>query len=133
MILQNRTSGGVWTAENREVSVQSIPSITQVIRTSIFMHPLRHAALAVVTAGVCSLSLLAIAQAGPTGNPPAVHKQHFYRAPALVHLSGAAEAWMSGRCDGPYQSEFPPCISAFPAAAPNYHYGWHPGPTFNVE
>jgi hypothetical protein len=79
---------------------------------SILTHLLRHATLAVVTVAGCSLSLLASAQTGTTRNPPVVHKrQHLYRVPALGHLSGAAEAWMSGR----------------------YHGGSHPGPTFNDE
>jgi hypothetical protein len=90
-------------------------------------HLMRDAALAAVTAGTCSLCLLAVAQAGQTG---AVHKKHLYRAPALDYLSGAAEAWMSGRCDGPYQSEFPPCIyPTFPTGSPYYYSGWCPPPS----
>jgi hypothetical protein len=74
---------------------------------SLSTHLLRRAALAGVTAGAC---LLAIAQAEAAGKPSVAHKRHFYRAPVLDHWSGPAEAWMSGRCDRPLQSEFPPCI-----------------------
>jgi hypothetical protein len=90
-------------------------------------HPLRCAALAAVTASAGSLSLLAIAQAEPAGDRPAVHKRPLHREPYFGHLSGPAEAWVNGRCDGAYQSEFPPCIF------PNYHSRWHSGPTFNDE
>jgi hypothetical protein len=100
---------------------------------SISRHPLRRATLAVVTAGACSLSLLAIAQAEPPHNPPAMHKRHLQREPYFGHLTGPAAAWVSGRCDGTYQSEFPPCISAFWARSPYYNRGWRPGPTFNDE
>ena len=61
---------------------------------SILTHPLRHAALATITTGACSLSLLAIAQAGTVGNPPAVHKR-LQREPYFGHLSGVAAAWVS--------------------------------------
>jgi hypothetical protein len=82
-------------------------------------HPLRRVVLPVVTAGACSLSLLAIAQAAPTHNPPALHKRHLYRAPYFGHLSGPAEAWVDGRCDLPLRSEFPPCIyPTFSAGSP---------------
>lgn len=92
---------------------------------SIVTHPLRHAALAVIAAGACSLSLLSAAQAGPTGNPPALHKRHLYRAPYFGRLAGPAEAWINGRCDLPLRSEFPPCIyPTFPAGSPYYYSGW---------
>jgi hypothetical protein len=74
---------------------------------SISTHPFPHAALVLVTAGAF---LLAIAHAEAAGNTSVAHKRHFYRAPILGHWSGPAEAWMSGRCDRPLQSEFPPCI-----------------------
>ena len=45
----------------------------------------RHAALAALTARACSLSLVAIAQAGTKGNPPAVHKRHLQREPYFGH------------------------------------------------
>jgi hypothetical protein len=75
-------------------------------------HPLRYAALAAVTTSACSLSLLGIAQARPAGNPSTVHKRHLNREPYFGHLTGPANAWVSGRCDGTYQSQFPPFISA---------------------
>jgi len=97
-------------------------------------YPLRHVALAAVVAGACSLSLVAIGQAGPTHHPPALHKRHLHRAPYFGHLSGAAEAWVNGQCELPLRSEFPPCIySTFPADSPYYYSGWHPGPTFDDE
>jgi hypothetical protein len=40
-------------------------------------------------------------------------------------------AWdTSGRCARPYQNQFPPCQSTFPAGDPNYH-GSRPGVTFD--
>ena len=74
---------------------------------SISTHPLGYAALVLVTGGAC---LLAIAHAEAAGNRSVAHKRHFYRAPDPSRWSGPAQAWMSGRCDRPLQSEFPPCI-----------------------
>ena len=85
----------------------------------------RHAALAALTAGACSLSLVAIAQAGTKGNPPAVHKRHLQREPYFGHLTGVAAAWVSGQCDQPGQSELPPCIyPTLPAGSVYYYEGW---------
>lgn len=93
---------------------------------SITTYLVRQAALAVVTAGASSLPLLAIAQAGPMHNPPALYKRHVHRVPYFGYtLSGPAEAWVNGRCDRPLQSELPPCI--FPT------FRWGAGPTFNHE
>ena len=47
-------------------------------------HPLRYAALAAVTAGACSLSLVTIAQAVTKGNPAAVHKLQLHGEPISV-------------------------------------------------
>jgi hypothetical protein len=95
---------------------------------SIFTYPLPHAALAAIAAGACSMSLLSVAQADGTDNPPATHKRHLHRAPYFGHLSGPAEAWLSGRCDRPLRSEFPPCIYPTFPGSPYYYSGWHPGP-----
>ena len=101
---------------------------------SRFMHPLRHAVLATLTFGACSLSLMAMAQAGSTGNPPVVYKRHLLRAPYFNHLSGAAAAWANGRCDRPLRSEFPPCMyPAFPEGSQYYYSGRHLHPIFNDE
>jgi hypothetical protein len=96
---------------------------------SKLMCPLGHAA---VSAGACLLSLLAVAKAEPAGNPAAVHKRHL-QEPYFGHLTGPAEAWVNGRCDGTYQSQFPPCISASWARTPYYHAPWHRRPAFNDE
>jgi hypothetical protein len=85
---------------------------------------LRRLALAAVNAGACSLSLLSTAQAGPAGNRAVVHKRHFHSETYFGHLSGPAAAWVSGQCDGTYQSQFPPCVSAVWARAPYYHARW---------
>ena len=91
---------------------------------SILTHSLRHAALAATTAGACSLSLLAIAQAGTAGNPPAVHKRHLQREPYFGYLTGVAAAWVSGQCDQPGQSHPPLHLSDAPSGAPYYYEGW---------
>jgi hypothetical protein len=83
---------------------------------SVLRYPLGRAALAVITACACLLSLLSVAQAGPTDNLPTMHKGHLRRAPYFGHLSGPAKAWVDGRCNLPLQSEFPPCISTFPTS-----------------
>jgi hypothetical protein len=105
---------------------------------AILTHPLRYAALVVVTAGACSLSVVAIAQAGTAGKP-AVHKRHLQHESYFGHLTGPAAAWVSGQCDRPLQSELPPCIYwAWPAPYhytvwPYYRTGWRPAPTLNDE
>jgi hypothetical protein len=50
----------------------------------VLTHPSRPAALSGVTDGACLLFLLAVAQAGPTDNSPAVHKRHYTASPISV-------------------------------------------------
>jgi len=49
-------------------------------------------------------------------------------APAHRDLYGAAPAG----CTWPYQNQFPPCMSTWPAGDPHYH-GSRPGPTFDDD
>ena len=56
-----------------------------------------------------------------------------HHEPYFGHLTGPADAWVNGRCDGTYQSEFPPCISASWVRSPYYRGGWNAGRTFNDE
>jgi hypothetical protein len=92
---------------------------------SILTHRLRHLALAVAGGAVCSLSLVALAQAGLVSNRAALHKRHLQQEPYFGRLSGVAAAWVSGQCDRPLQSELPPCIyPTFPAGSPYYYEGW---------
>lgn len=104
-------------------------------------HKLLHAAIVAVAA--VSFWLPMVAHAGPGQQAERVHsaKPHprkhvagtYRRRPAAIApsgLFGSAPNRETSRCSWPYQSQFPPCMSTWPAGDPNYHGSW-PGPTFD--
>jgi hypothetical protein len=98
---------------------------------------LRSATVLTIVAGLLSLSMLSIASANQTAEQTRVATVH-----PKKHVAGTS--WQSGTerrelyrsapagCTWPYQNQFPPCMSTWPAGDPHYH-GSRPGPTFNDE
>jgi hypothetical protein len=103
---------------------------------------LRRVTIAAIAATGLSLSMAPVAQAAPQpqGTPlatthPAKHtaKPHWRQSTATHRdLYGAVPARGPAGCTWPYQNQFPPCMSTWPAGDPNYH-GSRPGPTFLDE
>jgi hypothetical protein len=101
---------------------------------------LPRAAIFMVAASAFSLSMLSIARADqPVEQTHAAKthpKKHVARArrtqPGIGpgRLYGSAPNWQTTRCKWPYQNQFPPCMSTWPAGDPNYH-GPRPGVTFD--
>lgn len=102
---------------------------------------LRRAALAALAAASLSLPMLSVASAdqpaqqtqASTTHPKkqAVKPQSRQPGVAPQPLFGSADSWVAKRCAWPYQNQFPPCMSTWPAGDPNYH-GSRPGPTFDA-
>jgi hypothetical protein len=98
----------------------------------------RRAAVVAMTAASLSLPMLSIARADPPADQPhAVQpknhaKTNWQSAAQRKELYGSTRTENSGRCAWPYQNQFPPCMSTWPAGDPHYH-GPRPGPTFNDE
>jgi hypothetical protein len=100
----------------------------------------RHAAFVVMAAASLSLPMLSIARADPPADRPHAAtvqpKNHaktaWQSAAQRQKLYGSARPANTGRCSWPYQNQFPPCMSTWPAGDPHYH-GSRPGPTFDDE
>ncbi len=102
----------------------------------------RHAVIAAVAVALLSPPMLSVAQADqradrthaatvhPRAHTARNHHQRHREAGIGRKLYGAAPN--RGRCTWPYQNQFPPCMSTWPAGDPNYHGSSHPGVTFDA-
>jgi hypothetical protein len=100
---------------------------------------LRHAAIAAVAAVLLSPPMLSVAQADqgagrmhaatmhPRTHAAGIRHQRHRESGIRPGIYGAAPN--ADRCAWPYQNQFPPCMSTWPAGDPNYH-GSRPGVTF---
>jgi hypothetical protein len=102
--------------------------------------------LAAIVALALSVPVVSIAQADEPPSQPAPAKMHAKKHAARTqprharqshyvprHLYGAVQQpWTAERPAWPYQNQFPPYMSTWPAGSPNYH-GPRPGPTFPDE
>jgi len=102
---------------------------------------LRRVAVAAIVGASFVLPTLAAAQAdqpaAPTHVVKAQSKKHAattrHRQSGVVpRTTSSAQAQVDKRCTWPYQNQFPPCMSTWPAGSPSYH-GPRPGPTFDDE
>jgi len=96
---------------------------------------LRRAAVAVVVTTALARPMLSVAQAEqPAEQTRAAKpqpKKHAARTPRKQPQTAPQQSWLDKRCTWPYQNQYPPCMSTWPASDPNYHGGTHPGPTFD--
>jgi hypothetical protein len=103
---------------------------------------LRHAAIAAVVAVLLSPPMPSVAQADqragrthaaavqPHTHTARIHHQKRREAGIRPGIYGAVPN--AGRCAWPYQNQFPPCMSTWPAGDPNFHGSTHPGVTFDA-
>jgi len=99
---------------------------------------LRRAALTAIAAASLSLPMLAAAQTDQSAQQTKTVAAHSKKSAAKAQRTQSAaqqsygsEGWVTARCTWPYQNQFPPCQSTWPAGDPNYH-GSRPGPTFDA-
>jgi hypothetical protein len=99
---------------------------------------LRNLAVAAIVAAVLSLPALSAAQADQQADAT-LHAQKSTaktQRPKQSETEARPRVYYAApnptRCTWPYQNQFPPCQSTWPAGSPNYH-GSRPGPTFFDE
>jgi len=99
---------------------------------------LHRTAITAVAAVALSLPTLAVARADQSAQQTKTVTTHpkksaakAQRTQSAVQQSYGSQSWVEKRCTWPYQNQFPPCQSTWPAGDPNYH-GSRPGPTFDA-
>jgi len=89
---------------------------------------LLHAVVGIVAATMLVLPTLSVARADQPEQTQ-VAKKHSKKH--VAPQPNESQSWLDTRCKWPYQNQFPPCMSTWPAGDPNYH-GSRPGPTFDT-
>jgi hypothetical protein len=102
---------------------------------------LHHLAVAVSVAAAFALSMPSAGQAAQQTDVTTPVKKHATKTHHAKRkdsptprgtYAAAPNTDASGRCAWPYQNQFPPCQSTWPAGDPNFHGSTHPGVTFDA-